>query len=203
MQEMSWWAWLLLGVSIALAVAAGALFLKLRGQDDEATDQEPTPSAAPKPATPPDDTRVAEANHRARLREASQSLQQCWFVVFDAPSAKTSRRLAALLEARNALYDAELGVYYITSASARYQLTLAHSSSPGRLPPLHQDAATEVDGISVLIKFLNKRSVARHPDTFVDVVLAAQGIGGRILDGERQPLSPEAFRERFAAMQAP
>jgi len=202
MQEMSWWAWLLLGLSIALAVAAAALFFRLRGQEEDPDVQEPDPVAPPKPPTLQEDTRVAEANHQARLKEASQSLQQCWFVVFEAPSAETSRRLAALLEARNALYDAELGVYYITSASARYQLTIAHSSSPGRLPPLHQDAATEVDGISVLIKFLNKRSVARHPDTFVDVVLAAQGIGGRILDGERRPLSVEAFRQRFAVMSA-
>ncbi|MFP4137381.1 MAG: hypothetical protein ACOC0M_10975 [Halomonas sp.] len=203
MQEMSGWIWALLGVSIALAAVAAILLVKLRRQEAAPPEQPAPPTPAPEPSATGEDAREAEARHQERLREACRSLEQCWFVVFDAPSAETSRRLAELLEARNAFYDAELGVYYITSSSARYQLTIAHSSSPGRLPPLHQQADAEVDGISVLIKFLNKRSVARHPDTFIDVVMAAQRIGGRILDAERQPLSVEAFRQRFDIMPAP
>ncbi|MGM0986213.1 MAG: hypothetical protein ACQEXI_04420 [Pseudomonadota bacterium] len=203
MHNLDLWAWLLIGISLALAVATAMLYLKLRRDErDSAPRQAPrdarpaTPSRPPAPAPPP-------RRQQASRRQAARALKQSWFVVFDTPSREHNRQLAELLARYQALYDAELGVYYITSGSARYQLTLAHSSSPGRLPPLHQDPeAAPVDGVSVLIKFINKQSVARHPDTFVEVVLAVQRIDGQILDAERNAMTPAAFRERFAAMPA-
>lgn len=203
MQDLDLWVWLLIGVSLVLAVATASLYLKLRRDDlpaapgQEAREEQST--SPPMPRTPP----ATQRHLQASRRQAARALKQSWFVVFDTPSPEHNRQLAALLARYQALYDAELGVYYITSGSASYQLTIAHSSSPGRLPPLHQDpAAAPVDGVSVLIKFINKQSVARHPDTFVAVVLAVQQIGGQILDAERHAMTPAAFRERFVSMPA-
>ncbi|MBF8224410.1 hypothetical protein [Halomonas sp. 328] len=191
----------------ALAVAlwiALAYYRSHRHQKASSESRETAPATAapmPPPSTP---VTVSKRHGRRPSREQTQALKQCWFVVFDTPSAQTNHGLAELLKARNAFYDAELGVYYVTSQSASYQLTIAHSSSPGRLPPLHQgDDHAPVDGISVLIKFINKQSVVRNPSTFIDLVMAAHALGGCILTTDREEIAPEAFQARLTDQAQP
>lgn len=212
MENVTGWVWLLAGASVLMALTAAFLFLYLQQQARAPTTdtprQQPSPAPAPAaagnqtvqpaPAPPPD----TQAEQRAmRVRGAAKALQQFWFVVFEAPSSETNRQLAELLKRHDAFYDTQLGVYYIGSQHSTYQLAIAHSASPGTLPPLHQDErisnSAPLAGISVLIKFISKRSVARHPDTFIEVMLAAQRIGGSILNSEHQPLTPEDFTALF------
>ncbi|WP_355660771.1 hypothetical protein [Halomonas salifodinae] len=193
MEFNMWWTLLLSGTALVAAVwVALAYYRSHLNQSPPAENAPPQPQ--PSSATPPRPD--ASTRHARRpSREQTQALKQCWFVVFDAPSAETNRDLNERLQARNAFYDAELGVYYVTSQSASYQLTIAHSSSPGRLPPLHQgDDHAPVDGISVLIKFINKRSVVRNPSTFIDLVMDVHALGGRILTTDREEIGPEAFK---------
>ena len=123
-------------------------------------------------------------------------IKQCLFVILDWPGPDTNRRLAKLFEQYQAQYDAKLGVYTIRAPRAGYRLTVANSSPPGILPPIHEggDQPT-VAGVSFLIHFLNKRNVARYPDTLIELTQAIVAIGGHILDAERNVVSTQEFEK--------
>ncbi|GKW50916.1 hypothetical protein [Halomonas sp. NCCP-2165] len=199
MEPKIWWSILLSGGALAIALGIALTYYRSSRKAPAPSPQDSAASAPPRPVTAPPPTRHApRGSSRAPSRAQTQALKQCWFVVFDTPSAATNQGLAARLNERNAFYDAELGVYYVTSQSAAYQLTIAHSSSPGRLPPLHQQGEhPTLDGISVLIKFINKRSVVRHPSTFIELVMDVHALGGRILTSDRKEIAPEAFKARL------
>lgn len=195
MEPKMWWTILLSGSALVIALGIALAYYRNSRKTPAPSPQESAASAPPRPDPAPTPTRRAS---RGPSRTQTQALKQCWFVVFDTPSEATNRGLATRLNERNAFYDAALGVYYVTSQSAAYQLTIAHSSSPGRLPPLHQDGEhPTVDGISVLIKFINKRSVVRNPSTFIDLVMDVHALGGRILTSDREEIDPEAFQARL------
>ncbi len=194
-----WWTLLFSGAALVAAIWVALAYYRSHLRQKAPPESSEEAPATPAPMVANSEQPAAPQRHTRRPpREQAQALKQCWFVVFDTPSPETNRRLAEQLKERNAFYDASLGVYYVTSQSASYQLTIAHSSSPGRLPPLHQGGDhPPVDGISVLIKFINKQSVVRSPTTFVDFVLAIQALGGRILTTDREEISPEAFQARL------
>ncbi|GEK48184.1 hypothetical protein [Bisbaumannia pacifica] len=200
MEPKMLWTILLSGSALVIALGiALAYYRSIHSQPPAPPAEESAASTPPRPDTAPTPTRRASRGpSHPHSRAQTQALKQCWFVVFDTPSEATNRGLAARLNKRNAFYDAELGVYYVTSQSAAYQLTIAHSSSPGRLPPLHQGGEhPPLDGISVLIKFINKRSVVRNPSTFIDLVLDVHALGGRILTSDREEIAPDDFKARL------
>ncbi|HIX61466.1 MAG TPA: hypothetical protein H9854_04425, partial [Candidatus Halomonas stercoripullorum] len=133
--------------------------------------------------------------HRFRV-VSGDDIKQCLFVILDWPGPDTNRRLAKLFEQYQAQYDAKLGVYTIRAPRAGYRLTVANSSPPGILPPIHEggDQPT-VAGVSILIHFLNKRNVARYPDTLIELTQAIVAIGGHILDAERNVVSTQEFEK--------
>lgn len=194
---------LLAGVAIALALAALGLFFYVRrppadGSDEAAIEEavpaappptEPAPAKAPVEVTP-DEPAIA---HRFQVSEG-EGVQQCLFVVFDWPALDTNRRLNKLLEAERADYDAKQGVYTIRDARAGYRLTVADSSPPGRLPPLHEEGEHPiVGGISILVHFVNKKRVAQSPETLIRLTQSVAAIGGKILDADRHEVSNEEF----------
>lgn len=194
-----WWTLLFSGTALVAAIWVALAYYRSHLRQKAPPESSENAPATPAPMVASGKQPTAPQRHSRRPpREQAQALKQCWFVVFDTPSAQANHGLVELLNAHNAFYDAGLGVYYVTSQSASYQLTIAHSSSPGRLPPLHQDGDhPPVDGISVLIKFINKQSVVRNPTTFVDLVMAVHALGGRILTTDREEISPEAFKARL------
>ncbi|TFH87899.1 hypothetical protein EQG41_02995 [Billgrantia azerbaijanica] len=204
---------LLAGVAIALALTALGLFLYVRrSQDDgagEAAAQETTPAAPPPPReVAPEEgdagtTASAEppVAHRFQVSEGD-GVQQCLFVVFDWPALDTNRRLNKLLEKEGAHYDAKQGVYTLRDARIGYRLTVADSSSPGRLPPLHEPGEHPiVEGISILVHFRNKKRVAQSPETLIRLTQSVAAIGGKILDAERNEVSDEDFAKLRQASQ--
>ncbi|WP_431025824.1 hypothetical protein [Halomonas sp. H5] len=195
-----WWTLLFSGAALVAAIWVALAYYRSHLRQKAPPESREEAPATPPPMVASNEQPAAPQRHSRRPpREQAQALKQCWFVVFDTPSPETSRRLAEQLKERNAFYDAGLGVYYVTSQSASYQLTIAHSSSPGRLPPLHQEGDhPPMDGISVLIKFINKQSVVRNPTTFIDLVMAVHALGGRILTTDRKEISPEEFKARLA-----
>lgn len=149
-------------------------------------------TAAPEVEMLPD-TGAAEPRHRLQVK-TSKEIKQCLFVILELPGIDTNRRLARLLAEYRAQYDAKLGVYTIRDPLAGYTLTLANASPPGTLPPLHEGGDQPVvGGVSILLHFANKRSVASNPDTLVQITQAVAGLGGRILDAERNAVSVEEF----------
>lgn len=197
------------GIALLLALVCLVAFLKSRNSREEAepapsvqppaaakaanaTPAEPAPS--PKPDVPEPDTK-AEPMHRFRVASGKE-IKQCLFVILDWPGLDTNRRLARLLREYNAQYDAKLGVYTIRDPLAGYKLTIANSSPPGTLPPIHEgDDQPTVQGVSILIHFISKRSVARNPETLIDITQAIAAIGGHILDAERNAVSVEEFEQ--------
>ncbi|MEA3639758.1 MAG: cell division protein ZipA C-terminal FtsZ-binding domain-containing protein [Lamprobacter sp.] len=193
---------LLASAAAVLGLVALAVFyfsvLKHRDEDvqgeDENEDQEASElSAASQPAK---SANSGQARTRAeRKKKYADKTQRYLFVVFDEPGPETNRALGQLLKDTNAFYEAALGIYHIPPGPEGYPLTVANASSPGTLPPLHLDADGHppVDGVSILIKFINSRSLARSPDTMVAFTRRAAGIGGRILDVERNPVTEETL----------
>lgn len=127
---------------------------------------------------------------------SGDDIKQCLFVILDWPGLDTNRRLARLFEQYQAQYDGKLGVYTIRAPRAGYKLTVANSSPPGILPPIHEgDDQPTVTGVSILIHFLNKRNVARYPETLIELTQAIVAIGGHVLDAERKVVSAEEFEK--------
>src|SRR5690554_1884424 len=143
----------------------------------------------------PEPAAASPSLHRFHV-VSGDDIKQCLFVILDWPGPDTNRRLAKLFEKYQAQYDAKLGVYTIRAPRAGYRLTVANSSPPGILPPIHEggDQPT-VAGVSILIHFLNKRNVARYPDTLIELTQAIVAIGGHILDAERNVVSTQEFEK--------
>ncbi|MDI5935982.1 cell division protein ZipA C-terminal FtsZ-binding domain-containing protein [Halomonas kalidii] len=149
---------------------------------------EPPPANAA-PVVP--DARPARGSRRLR---PAKGVQQCLFVVLDRPGEETNRGLAGLLAGAGARYNAKLGIYHVVAPRGGYRLTIANASPPGTLPPLHEGGEQPiVSGVSILINFVNKRRVARSPDTLIDFTQAVADLGGKVLDAERRLIPPEAF----------
>jgi FtsZ-interacting cell division protein ZipA len=194
------------GIALLLALVCLVAFLKSRRARDElelAPPVQPRVAAAsePPPAQParsakPDAAEPEpkpEPMHRFEVA-SGKDIKQCLFVILDWPGLDTNRRLARLLKEYNAHYDAKLGVYVIRDPLAGYKLTIANSSPPGTLPPIHEgDDQPTVQGVSILIHFVSKRSVARNPETLIQITQAIASIGGHILDAERNAVSEEEF----------
>ncbi|PMR75351.1 cell division protein ZipA C-terminal FtsZ-binding domain-containing protein [Billgrantia endophytica] len=159
------------------------------GVPEAPSDPPEKPSGAPfqQPGTP--------ATHQFKT-VTGKDVQQCMFVVLDWPGLDTNRRLAKLLAENNAQYDSRLGVYRVRDPQAGYKLTIANSSPPGTLPPLHEGGDQPiVNGVSILVHFISKRRVARNPDTLIRFTESVASIGGQILDADRQVLSKDALDE--------
>ncbi|WP_162623133.1 cell division protein ZipA C-terminal FtsZ-binding domain-containing protein [Billgrantia lactosivorans] len=196
------------GVALLLSLVCLVAFVKSRGARSE-IEQAPLATrrvAEAAPAPPAEEAARAEAGARPepdapepmhRFQVASgKEIKQCLFVILDWPGLDTNRRLARLLREYNANYDAKLGVYKIRDPLAGYKLTIANSSPPGTLPPLHEgDDQPTVPGVSILIHFVSKRSVARNPETLIHITQSIAAIGGHILDAERNAVSVEEFEQ--------
>lgn len=193
------------GLAILLAVAAlvlglialGIFYFAVVRQKDEGnkTSDETTAASVaepPKPATPPANHSGARAS---RKKKTADRTQRYLFVVFDEPGAETNRALGQLLKETQAFYEAALGIYHIPPGPEGYPLTVANASSPGTLPPLHQggDDHAPVQGVSILIKFINARSLSRSPKTMIAFTRRVADIGGRILDVDHNPVTEEAL----------
>ncbi|MBZ0330721.1 hypothetical protein KZO25_10390 [Halomonas sp. ANAO-440] len=150
----------------------------------------PARKAVAEPAEPPQ-----PSTHRFQTVSGTD-IKQCLFVVLDWPGLDTNRRLAKLFREVNAHYDEKLGVYVLRDPQAGYKLTIANSSPPGTLPPIHEgDDQPIVPGVSILIHFINKRSVARNPETLIRITQSIVAIGGHILDADRNEVSKEEFEQ--------
>ncbi|WP_346795878.1 cell division protein ZipA C-terminal FtsZ-binding domain-containing protein [Halomonas sp. Bachu 37] len=155
-------------------------------------------NAAEKPAEPqekaPPVEAIAPVAPRREKTKQKPKTQQCLFVVFDSPGQQANQALGNLLQARNAFYEAELGVYHLPPSPEGYPLMVANSAPPGKLPPLHADEEQPpVQGVSILIRFLNTRRVSRNPEALIDFTHEVADIGGHILDADRQPVTEETF----------
>lgn len=136
----------------------------------------------------------ARKSRRSRKKKSVDKTQRYLFVMFDEPGAETNQALGELLRNAKAFYEAEVGVYHIPPGPEGYPLTVANASSPGTLPPLHiQGDYDPVQGISVLIKFINSRRVSKSPETLIGFTQTVADIGGRILDFERKPVTEQTF----------
>lgn len=133
---------------------------------------------------------------RQHKKKGIEKSQRYLFVVFDEPGLEANRALGQLLSDVKAFYEAGLGIYHVPPGPEGYPLTVANASSPGKLPPLHLSGDhPPVQGVSILIKFINSRSVSRSPETLISFTHRVAEIGGRILDVERKPVTEETFAE--------
>lgn len=133
---------------------------------------------------------------KSSKKKGIEKSQRYLFVVFDEPGPEANRALGQLLSNVKAFYEAGLGIYHVPPGPEGYPLTVANASSPGKLPPLHLGGDhPPVQGVSILIKFINSRSVSRSPETLIAFTQQVAGIGGRILDVNRNPVTEETFAE--------
>lgn len=130
-----------------------------------------------------------------RKKKVADRTQRYLFVMFDEPGPDTNQALGQLLKETQAFYETGLGIYHVPPGPEGYPLTVANASSPGTLPPLHQgdDEYPPVQGVSILIKFINNRSLSRSPKTMIAFTRRVAEIGGSILDVERKPVTEETL----------
>ncbi|MEA1050056.1 cell division protein ZipA C-terminal FtsZ-binding domain-containing protein [Lamprobacter modestohalophilus] len=186
---------LLAAAALILGLGALAIFyLSILRQKDE-SDATETETDAPPERAASAESDPAQSRGRGKKKLADKT-QRYLFVVFDEPGPETNRALGQLLKETKAFYEAALGIYHIPPGPEGYPLTVANASSPGTLPPLHLNDGEQhppVQGVSILIKFINSRSLSRSPDTMIAFTRRAADIGGRILDVERNPVTEETL----------
>jgi len=187
--------------SLAILLAAAALVLGLialaifyfsvvrRGDEDEDTEAGDSVESASSGQTQSD----ALGKRALHKKKGGDKTQRYLFVVFDEPGPETNRALGQLLQETKAFYEAALGIYHIPPGPEGYPLTVANASSPGTLPPLHQrdNEHPPVQGVSILIKFINSRSLSRSPETMIGFTRRVADLGGSILDVEHNPVTDE------------
>ncbi|MFP4602064.1 MAG: hypothetical protein ACLFNA_03965 [Halochromatium sp.] len=180
--------------------------IKERAKGDQDQDQEERTgredqTAAELRSRPAADAASAGSARRSSVRKPNQKKgieksQRYLFVVFDEPGPAANQALGHILSDVRAFYEAGLGIYHVPPGPEGYPLTVANASSPGMLPPLHLGGDhPPVQGVSILIKFINSRSVSRSPETLINFTHRVAEIGGRILDVERKPVTEETFAE--------
>jgi hypothetical protein len=156
----------------------------------------PESSQGGKGTTVSPDSKARSRSRRQTKKKWIDKSQRYLFVIFDHPGPETNRALGQLLKDVKAFYEAELGIYHIPPGHEGYPLTVANASSPGILPPLHQEGEHDpVHGVSILIKFINSRLVSNSPETLIQFTQSVAKIGGRILDFERKPVTEKTFAE--------
>lgn len=190
--------------SLAILLAAAALVLGLvalaifyffvvgqKGGGDNTNTEEASNSSA--------STSLSSAGRSGpratRKKKVADRTQRYLFVMFDEPGPDTNQALGQLLKETQAFYETGLGIYHVPPGPEGYPLTVANASSPGTLPPLHQgdDEYPPVQGVSILIKFINNRSLSRSPKTMIAFTRRVAEIGGSILDVERKPVTEETL----------
>lgn len=183
---------LLLGL---IALATFYFFVIRQKREDDDTNADEASDGASAPARTPSASTGRSGARATRKRKVADKTQRYLFVVFDEPGPETNRALGQLLKETKAFYEAGLGIYHVPPGPEGYPLTVANASSPGTLPPLHQNAEEHapIQGVSILIKFINNRSLSRNPETMIAFTRRVAEIGGNILDVERKPVTEETL----------
>lgn len=188
-------AMLLGGGAIVLGLASATLFYQIVIKPRRVAAPSEAPSSAAS-VTPP--LAQNEPNTPSQQPKHQQPTQQCLFVVFDTPSPSINRALGEILSEKKAFYEAELGAFHLPPGLLGYPLVLASATSPGRLPPLHQPGEhAPVQGVSILIRFLNTRKVARNPDDLITLTREVAALGGKILDAKRIPITEKHLASMY------
>jgi len=197
---------LLAAVALFLGLIALFVFYRfvIKDRSGSETGLEAKASAGAQPSkhgggSGPEDQPAAAKPPKTRKpvkKKGIDKAQRYLFVMFDNPGLETNRMLGLLLSDAKAFYEADLGVYHVPPGPEGYPLTVANASSPGKLPALHKEGDYDpVQGISVLIKFINSRRVSNSPESLIRFTQRVADIGGQILDFERKPVTDKTFAE--------
>lgn len=189
---------LLAGIAVVLGLISVVLFYKVVIAPRKA---EPSSQQAPTPSAEQADTPSYQSQPKTTSKQGKKPTQQCLFVMFDAPSQTINQALGEMLTAKNAFYEAELGAFHLPPGPQGYPIMLASATSPGKLPPLHKEHKegehTPVQGVSILIRFLNTRKVSRNPEDLITFTHEVAALGGKILDAKRKPITEESLAAMY------
>ena len=193
---------LLGGIAVVLGLISAVLFYKVviaPRKAEPSSQQASTPSSTP--SAEQADTPSYQSQPKTTSKQSKKPTQQCLFVMFDAPSQAINQALGEMLTAKNAFYEAELGAFHLPPGPQGYPIMLASATSPGKLPPLHKEHKegehTPVQGVSILIRFLNTRKVSRIPEDLIAFTHEVAALGGKILDAKRKPITEESLAAMY------
>lgn len=196
---------LLAGIAVVLGLISVVLFYKvvIAPRKAEPSSQQaftPAPTSSAEQA----DTPSYQSQPKTTSKQGKKPTQQCLFVMFDTPSQAINQALGEMLAAKNAFYEAELGAFHLPPGPQGYPIMLASATSPGKLPPLHKEykehkegEQTPVQGVSILIRFLNTRKVSRNPEDLITFTHEVAALGGKILDAKRKPITEESLAAMY------
>ena len=54
-----------------------------------------------------------------------------------------------------------------------------------------------MQGVSILIRFLNTRKVSRNPEDLITFTHEVAALGGKILDAQRKPITEESLAAMY------
>ena len=193
---------LLAGIAVVLGLISVVLFYKVviaprKAEPSSQQASAPSPTSSAEQA----DTPSYQRQPKASSKQGKKPTQQCLFVMFDTPSQAINQALGEMLAAKNAFYEAELGAFHLPPGPQGYPIMLASATSPGKLPPLHKEHKegehTPVQGVSILIRFLNTRKVSRNPEDLITFTHKVAALGGKILDAKRKPITEESLAAMY------
>ncbi len=193
---------LLAGIAVVLGLISVVLFYKvvIAPRKAEPSSQQAS-THSPTSSSEQADTPSYQRQPKASSKQGKKPTQQCLFVMFDTPSQAINQALGEMLAAKNAFYEAELGAFHLPPGPQGYPIMLASATSPGKLPPLHkvhkEGEHTPVQGVSILIRFLNTRKVSRNPEDLITFTHKVAALGGKILDAKRKPITEESLAAMY------
>ena len=193
---------LLGGIAFILGLVSAVLFYKVVIAPRKAgPSSQQAPTLSTTPSAEQAHTPSYQSQPKASSKQGKKPTQQCLFVMFDAPSQAINQALGEMLAAKNAFYEAELGAFHLPPGPQGYPIMLASATSPGKLPPLHkvhkEGEHTPVQGVSILIRFLNTRKVSRNPEDLINFTHEVAELGGKILDAKRKPITEESLAAMY------
>lgn len=191
---------LLAGVAIVLGLVSAALFYKvvIAPRNNGGNAPSNTPSTANQTPTAASEPVAMLSPTKTPAKQQKKTTQQCLFVVFKAPNQSINQALGEMLNAKHAFYEADLGAFHLPPGPQGYPLMVASATSPGKLPPLHKAGEhTPVQGVSILIRFLNARKVSRGPDDLIAFTHEVAALGGQILDAKRHPITEASLAAMY------
>lgn len=129
---------------------------------------------------------------------AAEESAHVLFVMFDQPDTALNKKLQVSLQKWEAHYDATLQVYSVPGVTPQNPLCIANAYPPGVMPSpdTFQQAEHSIGGVSIILKKPQRRRGFDKVQLEKLVAFSQElaGLGGSILDANRQLATPKTFQ---------
>lgn len=132
------------------------------------------------------------------VSESDEIPKHIFYIMFQQPSIELNQKIQLILNKWEAYFDAELKIYVASGVTPQNPLRIANAYPPGLMPSeeVFQQEDQLLGGVSVILDKPKRKRGFDKVQLGKLVALSEEfaGLGGTILDEERQPASRKTFK---------